>query len=57
MRDIDYCRGECPLAKTCWRFIEYVKRVEDNLPVFYSMTPAYKNGKCDNYKQREYYGQ
>ena len=49
------CPGEsCPLRLTCNRFHAWLDNEdEDEL----EMVPAYKDGHCELYNQKEFYGQ
>ena len=49
------CPGEsCPLRLTCNRFHAWLDN-EDEEDL--EMAPAYKDGRCELYLQKEFYGQ
>lgn len=56
-RDIDHCTGEgCPLKMSCYRYIDWMAKDDDDDPEVWMVEPAYGDGKCNNYYQRLYYG-
>ena len=49
------CPGEvCPLRMTCTRFHAWLDNEDEDEM---EMVPAYKDGHCELYNQKEFYGQ
>ena len=48
------CPGEaCPLRRTCQRFMAWLNNEDEDAE---EMVPAFRNGACERYKIKEYYG-
>lgn len=48
------CSGEeCPIRLTCRRFIAWLDNEEEDSD---EMEPAFRNGTCERYLIKEYYG-
>ena len=57
MKNIPLCPGDaCPVKYTCRCYLRFVAKADD-YEFDWDLEPAYKEGKCDNYIQQEYYGQ
>ena len=57
MKNIPLCPGDAfPVKYTCRCYLRFVAKA-DAYEFDWDLEPAYKEGKCDNYIQQEYYGQ
>lgn len=45
--------GACPLRLTCRRFMAWLDNEDEEAE---EMMPSFKDGDCDRYEMKEYYG-